>query len=118
PPNLAVGAAARPWHRPGHPRAIRRPAEGRNGLSVPSAAPPRETRLARREMGGQRSKPAREVLPADLGRKGAARARTRPVVAARRRDRTCDEPGGGEQGVARCGPITTTSTTRFAGISR
>ena len=94
PSDPAVGTAARPWHRPGDPRAVRRPAQSRNRLAVSRAAPAREARLAEGRVGRERGQPAGEVLPADGGGKGPAVARARSVVAARRRDRTRHESGG------------------------
>ena len=93
PADPPVGAAARPRHRPGHPRAVRRPAQGRNRLALSRAAPPREARLAEVRVGRERGQPAREVLPADRRGQGAAVARAGSLVAARARDRPHHEPG-------------------------
>ena len=103
PPDPPVGAAARPRHRPGHPRAVRRPAQGRNRLALSRAAPAREARLAQGRVGRERGQPAREVLPADRGRQGAAVARAGSLVAARARHRPHHEPGA-ERRSSRCAP--------------
>ena len=54
---------------------IRRPAEGRNRLSLSRAAPPGEEGMAQGRVGRERGQPEGEVLPAHAGRKSAAAAR-------------------------------------------
>ncbi len=44
PADAAMGPAARARHRPGHPGAIGRPAEGRDRIPLPGTAPAREAR--------------------------------------------------------------------------
>src|SRR5438445_4655137 len=95
-----MGTAARPRHRPGDPRAVRRPAQGRNRLPLPRAAPAREARMAEMGVGRERGQPAGEVLPADGGGQSSVVARAGSVVAARGRNRARHEPGAREQGVA------------------
>src|SRR5262252_2843961 len=87
-----MGARARPRHRPGHPHAIRRLAQGRDRLALSRAASPGEARMVEGGVGDQRGDSTREVLPADRGGQGPAPARAQPLVAAHPRHRARDEP--------------------------
>src|SRR5258708_3712275 len=60
--------------------------------------------MAQSRLGRERSQPAGAVLPPHGGRKSAAAARARSLVAARRRDRSSDEPGAGQRGIAHMSP--------------
>src|SRR6185503_5836503 len=89
-----------PWHRPGHPRPVRRPPQDRNRLPLPRAPPAGEAQVAEGRVGRERGQSKGEVLRVDTRRKGTAVPRARSVVATRRRDRTRDEPDAGPEGVA------------------
>src|SRR5688572_16611111 len=94
-----MGPAPRPRHRPGHPDAVRRPAESRNRLAVSGAAPAGEARLAEGRMGRQPGQSAREILQAHGGGQEAAAARGIALGAARERHRPDHEAGAGYRGV-------------------
>src|SRR6266540_7314329 len=87
-----MGTPAWSRHRPGHPPAIRRPAEGRNRLAISRTAPAREARMAEGRMGCQRGQPAREVLPTDGDWQDPTAARAGSLGAAGQRDRPDHEP--------------------------
>src|SRR4051812_29033314 len=75
PADAAMGAAARLWHRPGHPGRIERRAAGRHRLALPGAAPPRETEVDRGHLEDLGQQAAHARVSPDRGRAPAARVR-------------------------------------------